>query len=90
MFKNLAIRNFNTEPSNRYFQGKSSIEGQVIKNAASQFELHQAIKARYILDTPHSFNHLIFTSQPDLMILKELVHIDVKSIIIRYFLQNLT
>ena len=40
----MAIRNFNTEPSNRYFQGKSSIEGQVIKNAASQFELHQAIK----------------------------------------------
>ena len=86
----MAIRNFNTESSNGYFQDKSSIEEKVIENVTSQFGLQQAItELRYILDSPPSFNNLIFTSQPDLMILKELVHIDVKIIIIRYFLQNL-
>ena len=65
----MAIKHYNAKSSNWFFQDKTNFEGDAIENLTSLFGLQQVInEPTYILDTSSSFIDLIFTSQPNWII----------------------
>ena len=65
----VALKHYNAKSSNWFFQDKTNFEGDAIENLTSLFGLQQVInEPTYILDTSSSFIDLIFTSQPNWII----------------------
>ena len=63
------IKEFNAKSENWYSQDKTSFEGKTIESINSQFGLYQLINVpTHLLENYSSCIHLIFTSQPNLVV----------------------